>query len=149
MKNKLFLGLAVLLIAGAFTGCKDEILDVRNVPDKANAPGNVTATLTTDETAVIVAWDAADNANGYRLYYRVKDTKTATLSNVDAQNTQTYAVANGNATANPSPDKWSGLILIGSLTGKKSYEFGVQTNGALEGGANASDIVWSNTITTP
>jgi hypothetical protein len=149
MKNKLFLGLAVLLIAGAFTGCKDEILDVRIVPDKANAVASVTATVTGDSGYLILTWDAVDNVGGYYVYVREKDTKTVNFMG-QGQNTYTYAVADGAQSTNTNPDKWSTLVTLSSagLTAGKSYEFGVQTY-ELVGNADSSDIVWSNVVTAP
>jgi hypothetical protein len=153
MKNKLFLGLAVLLIAGiTFTACKNDIMDVRIVPDKANAVASVTATLTTDKTAVILTWDAVDNVSSYSLRYRMIDTKTVeSLSGGSyVQNEYTYAVANGASSQNTDPDKWSTLVTLSSagLTAGKSYEFGVRTS-VLVGNADSSDIVWSNAIAVP
>jgi hypothetical protein len=163
MKNKLVVAaLAALLVCGlAFTACENGVQDVKIAYDKANAVAGVTAVLTTGATAsgdraVIVSWDAAEDANGYRLFVREGDKKTVQQINSGGgsgnypQNYVVYALADGSTTSNTDPDKWSALVSIsGSASTGKSYTFGIQTSPLTQGSVTYSDIVWSNAITAP
>jgi hypothetical protein len=148
MKNKLLLAALAVFLVGGFTACKDDILDVRNVADKANAVAGVVATPTTDKTNVILTWDAVDNVSWYSVYVKMVDTKTAErVSGGNPTNSVVYKV-DGTTSSNTNPDKWTYLVPVTGAVSGKNYVFGVQTQGYSNFTDN-SDIVWSNPITAP
>ncbi|MDR3146556.1 MAG: hypothetical protein LBU21_09775 [Treponema sp.] len=135
MKNKLIVaGLAVLLVL-ALSACENEAMDVREAYDKAPAVASVTATLTTGSTGVIVTWDAVEGAGSYQVYAKAGKN---VMSVASGQWAQTYA-ANGTASANTNPDKWSALVSVSYLVSKQSYTFGVATTAFHNPNATYSD----------
>jgi hypothetical protein len=68
----------------------------------------VTAVKTTDDSNIIVSWDAVAGAVDYDCYMFYSDSSTtSSYSSGPAQNSQTYAVADGTGSANTNPSKWS------------------------------------------
>ncbi|MDR2136487.1 MAG: hypothetical protein LBO76_07715 [Treponema sp.] len=157
MKNKLVLAaLAAALLCGlAFTACKNDVLDVKVVYDKANTVSNLKAVK--NGTDIIVTWDAADDAGGYVVYSKKDGTKQ--VSNISHGGGGSPTVENGkiykddgslDASAKYNPDKYSFVYPIPSPLpsgAEGDYLIGVQTYPLSEGGNVApSDIVWSPAV---
>jgi fibronectin type 3 domain-containing protein len=157
MKNKLVMAaLAAALLCGlAFSACKNDVQDVRINYDKAEAVEEVKAVNVTaaGANAVILTWNAVDDAGGYNVYLKVDGAKT--LRNIGGGWTGvTYTAAGGEST-NTDLDKWTKYVSFGNNegevslpTGTYAVTFGVQTRplDQYSGGA-PSDIVWSNALT--
>jgi hypothetical protein len=153
MKNKLAMAaLAAALLCGlAFSACKNDVQDVRIVPDTINVDA-VTVALTTNKAYVIVSWDAVDDAKGYDLYFKKEGEKEVKPGpNGSEQNTYTYDPATGDQSVNPNPNKWSARISTngGGAPQAGAYRFGVQVDGAYSAsqGLTVFEIVWSDPIT--
>ncbi|GHT57531.1 hypothetical protein FACS1894109_09930 [Spirochaetia bacterium] len=157
MKNsKVFLGMLVLVLAFGFvlTGCEQTVNGAVGIDNgSVSKVDKVTITPTTDKHYFILSIDAADENVGYEVVIGQDGKKTTVAPNWWLDNDETFAEADGKASANDNFDKFSFRISSGHIASyikaPGAYKFGVRTV-SQRNNASAPDysgIVWAEPIT--
>ncbi|MCL2130120.1 MAG: hypothetical protein FWH35_07195 [Treponema sp.] len=153
MKSKfgyLVLLVLVLSVFVVFLGCKNGVQEVDGEVKIALVKGNpvdkVTVTKTTDGVYIIVSFDAVENTSSYEVYCQMEGSlEYVYLPGV--QNYSTYAKADGIASDNADPDKWSCRTLTSAFKAGEKFRFGVITTlFETEFSSTSSDFTWSDYI---
>ncbi|MCL2130119.1 MAG: hypothetical protein FWH35_07190 [Treponema sp.] len=150
MKNKFGYIILLVLVLTVFFGCKNGTQEVDGEINialvKSTPVDSVSAEKTTDSNYVIITFDAVENVSSYRVFYQMEG-KLSYSSSLPVYNDLTYALANGAASVNSKPNKFSRRYDSSVFIAGKRYRFGVRTSMfESDYSSTYSEITWSDYI---